>query len=308
LAREAIKNNNPNKAIQLVESMAENLDVDALIIIGEALLVNNDYAGAVEKMGLAKNYWKIIDIALRAEKEMDIDNAANAINKAYELDPENGALPYANFLQRNKQDPKDIEKLLVNALDNYPQSEYRSVWLQKKGDSLYEQERWEEALRAYEESISVNPNLGESYYGIAQVLVEQDNLSDADTWYQKAIALEPEKKWWILRRANAARDAGQIELAIILYEDIINRFPEFPQAYFEVSWAYKLDQKQDKAVQAIQTAIEKNKYLNQWFFIRAGKIYEWTDDLGNARNAFNKALEINPTNKTAILKLEKLRE
>jgi len=306
LAREAIKKNDPDRAIQLVESLAEDMDVDALMITGEALLAKKDFAGAVENMVSAKNSSKILDIASQAEEEGDYSNASKGFIRAYDLNPENSTIHYVKFMERNNQDPKDIEELLEDSLENFPQSEFRSVWLQKMGDVLYEQERWEEAIRAYEESITLNPNMGESYFGLAQVFVAQGKYTEADEWFQEAINKNPENQWWLLQRANTARDAGKIKDSIGLYEQLVHRFPDFAQAYSDAAWAYRLDNKPDLAISAIQAAIIKSKTPKIWYFIRAGKIYEWAGDYENAINAYEKALDINSKNKTAINGLKSL--
>ena len=69
-----------------------------------------------------------------------------------------------------QQMPWDAEKALKKHLENYPQSKFKiqrqayldqinRVDLIKKGDSLYSQEQWDQALTVYGEALKLNPEL-----------------------------------------------------------------------------------------------------------------------------------------------------
>jgi len=307
-ARNAVMVGDPDRAIQLVETLALQGNMDALVITGEALYAKEDYEGSIRTWMMAGYGRAIKDLAWAKEQEGDLEIASEGYYAFYSLNPEAGMLPLINFLFRTKQNPMLIEELLRKSIKDYPASIYLGFWLQKLGETLSQQGRWDEALEVYHESIKQNPNIAESYIGIAQVLSNEHRYAEADIWFQQAIILKQDQPWWYLHRANAARESGNIALAIDIYEESIHRFPNFTQAFYEASWAYKLEHKPDLAISAIQAAIGKSKSPSQWYFIRAGKIYEWTGDLEDAIASYNRALEINSKNKTAIQSLKRLAE
>jgi len=305
-ARNAVMVGDPDKAIQLVETLALQGNVDALVITGEALYAKEDYEGSIRTWMMAGYARAIKDLAGTKEQDGDLEIASEGYYAFYSLNPEAGMLPLINFLFRTKQNPMLIEELLRKSIKDYPDSIYLGLWLQNLGEALSQQGRWDEALEVYHGSIKQDPNIAESYIGIAQVLSNEHRYAEADIWFQQAIILKQDKLWWYLLRASAARESGNIALAIDIYEESIHRFPNFAKAYHEVAWVYRLEDQPDKAIAAIERAIELKSPPSQWYYVRAGNIYEWVGDVRTAASSYLKAIDINPKNEAALQGLKRI--
>jgi tetratricopeptide (TPR) repeat protein len=129
---------------------------------------------------------------------------------------------------------------------------------------------------------------------------------EADDYYVQALEKNPQASWgWVLR-GNTARESGDLEKAIAIYQSGIAQFPNEAALYYELAWAYHLNNQPQKAVAAIEEALKLIETPNVSYYLRAGIIYESGSLFENANLIYKKILIIDPSNIIAIQELDKL--
>lgn len=279
----------------------------------------------------------------RALQKGQLDTALYYREALYHLDPEVGAEPYANILWRARQDADSAIEVLQSALEEYPNSTHRLDWLRRLGHFLYIKEEWNKAIGVYEQvleldprnpvtyvslgllyydwrgdldkaydliqyAIDLAPEKGGAYHAMGIILSKEEYYEQSDIWFVKALNREPENHWWYYDRAKVARESGDLELAIQVYEEVVKLFPTFHNAYSELAWSYYLSGRYTDALLAIQRAITLTENLNTNYWIRAGMIYEKLGQYSNAFAAYKKAIQLTPDDLDAKAGVDRLFE
>ena len=148
--------------------------------------------------------------------------------------------------------------------------------------------------------ITLFPERGETYLVMAEILVYEEQFDEADQFFEQALDLNPDRKWWYLQRARAARDSDNNPAAMDYYIKTIQLFPEFKHAYHDLAKLYLSNEKLELAKETIEIAIQLDKSPTARIFVDAGKIYEALGESAKAENAYQQALVIDPDNKAAL--------
>ncbi len=343
LAQTALRHGDLTGAKTLLTPLAAQGDALAISALGEVFLTQGNFQGAIEKWDEIENAARIAQVARQAATSGQLDNALLAYEANLRFNPERGVLQLANFLWEKKDDRPAAETVLRQALVDYPESYYRAQWLRRLATYLKSEEQWDEAETLYrqilaedeentavwidlgwalynrgdgaataqtifEQAIAINPKQGEAYFAMAQMLSKANRYSEADAWFQLAVARSPDKIDWYLVRANAQRTGGNLPLALDLYQQIITRFPDSAQAYYEQAWAYRLDEQMKEATNSIEQAIQLLDKFDPRYYIRAGTIYEWTNETETAVNYYNLVLDQSSNNRAALNGLQRLED
>lgn len=268
--------------------------------------------------------------------------ALEAYQTAWDFDPSVSTTALAQSLAK-AADYQSEEKILRQALENYPSLQERLEWWRLLGMALRSQSRWDEAVAAYQQAIQeypdqpdlhielgrvyfdrgdgiqaarreieaaiqLNEQSGDAYYALARLLTRAREFQEADRYFAEAIQRAPQNRWYQLARADAVRAAGDLARAIELYEMTAEKFPNFANVYYQLALAYRTNNQKDEAVRAIERALELVSPPSEGYFVRAGEIYRWAGLKEEAVTAYRQALIINPNNQTAIKGLQALGE
>lgn len=331
---------NPALAETLIAAQAAQGDPLAMRLMADALAAQGDFAGAVVILQQAGEVKALLQIASQAQLAGHLEDALMVYQAAWRLDPENGTLPLMYFLLDSKQDYKTAENVLRQALVAFPNSRTWPAWSNCLGDALRTQKRWDEAITAYEstlvhspedwaahiglgwtryergdglqaaisefqEAINAPESQGNGQYAIAQALTREKRYEEADAWFTQALALNP-YRWWFLQRGNAARQAGNLALALAVYQEAVALFPDFAPPYYEMAYAYQLNEQPAQAMTAIEQALALVTPPNAGYYVRAGGIYEWAGDKNQALHDYRQALLVDPHNAAALEGVERL--
>ncbi|MBM4467829.1 MAG: tetratricopeptide repeat protein [Chloroflexi bacterium] len=338
LALRAIDGGDGQKALTLLEPLAAEGDQYALYFMGRALERLGDFSGALQtwkQTGNPEILWRVAEVA---NQEGRFDDALEAYYAAWELEPGEGALRLANFVRHHKEYRAVAEAVLRQTLAAYPVSRYRSDWLHCLADVLKKQNRWPEVAQIYRQAIAENPDdweahiglgwsllycgygseaalaefrraieiaprRGDGYLAMGQVLAREKGYPEADVWFRMALERDPEKRWYVTR-ANSARDAGELSLALEVYQETIALFPDYGEAYYDMAWAYYLDGQPEQARAAIERALEFGQGIDDYG--RVGRIYESAGETEKALSAYQRVLASRPNDRTALEALERL--
>lgn len=331
LAREYLSEGIDEKAFSLANGLAKQGNIDAQNIIGQILATRGDYSTAKDAWITAGAYQQATDAAIKATDDGRLQDALLAYQAAQIINPEEGTIPFTEFLWFPYENHKYAERLLLKTIWDYPNSPNINIWKNRLGKLYRDQQRWNEAYPIYIQILSEYPDnwqatiglgwtvyyLGEeleatkdiflrgiqlhperwnSYYAIGEIYAQDKQYKEADEWFKIAINHNSNLPDLYIQRANYLRESGDISKAIIVYNDAINLFPSNHLLFFELAWSYKLNDEPQKALDTIELAITLNPVQNHWYFTRAGQIYEWVGNLPKAKDNYSKAIKIDPTN------------
>lgn len=340
LARQALAWGDPLEAQLLVESLVKEGNKDALLILGDALVDRGDFPGAVKIWQQAGGYNTLIQAAWQAREQGLPEEALLAGQAAWVLDPKIGTLPLSTFMS-DAGELKAAKSLLTHMVAEYPSAAQRPGWLLRLGDFSRNQESWDsaiyfyrqtlneqfnniyahvglgwayyergddlkEALQEFNLAIELSPDHGDGYFAIGQVMAREQRYAEMDAWFVKALERNPQNRLWMMERANNLRDAGILSKAMILYNEMVEHFPDWAYVYYEFAWASKVGNHSDEAIQLIEQAMVLQYPENFWYFWRAGVIYEWADRPEEALDVYQKALSLSPENQAAKQAVERL--
>lgn len=340
LASAALQSGDPALAETLIASQAARGNQYAMRLMGNVRLAQGDFAGALATWQQAGDVASLLRVASQSRQAGRLEEALMAYQAAWTLNPELGTLPLVNFLFVRKE-YGTAENVLRLSLSSVPNLKYWLVWSRRLGDALRAQKRWDEAATVYESVIARTPNdwaahigLGWARYergdglraatsefqeaiaapqsqgngqlAIARALVREERFEEADAWFAQAVALNPDDQDWYLARGNTARQAGNLALALAVYQEALARFPDFAPAYYEIAQAYRLNEQPVQAMTAIERALALISPPNASYYVRAGSIYEWAGEKSRALNAYRQALLIDRNNAAALKGIKKL--
>lgn len=340
LAEDALNESKFVISKSLAMKQAKNGDSYAQFIMGKLLLKQGNFDSASEFFRNSKAFHPILNFAQESQNTGHIKEAEFAYEIAYAINPQEGTLPYVNFMWDKYRENSTAEEMLQQSIAKYDRSKYRLSWWYRLGEIFKELERWDDAHTVYLEILSEYPNewraqielgwvmyeqgfpfltsenafkaviekypsRGDGFFAIGQFMVKQQKYDDADYWFSEAIERNPELGWWRIHQAKAARNAGNFPYAIQILEEALVHFPEYSQIYYEIAPIYLEVNEPGKAINAIQTAIMLDEN-DEWFYVRAGQIYESIGEDENALNAYQTALDINANNGHASAGIDRI--
>jgi tetratricopeptide (TPR) repeat protein len=340
LADEALEEGDVERARELVLPLTASPKNYVLFSTGNILNRTGNFTEAVQAWKKADAFETLIHAAWAAYNEFRLQDALLAGKAAWDIDPENGTTALASFM---KQDGEwaAAQDLLSRMLQRYPNSEHKIYWLLNLGDIARRQKNWNKAETAYQQVISLAPQnaaahiglgwvyyergdgatpamhefeqaiqkdplQGEGYFAMAQILTKEQQYEEAEQWYKQALQQSPDNRQWQLYRANNLREANQLDTAIALYKTLLSSYPDWPPVYYELAWAYTLNDQYTEATNAILPALSSTQSPNGWYWYRAGEIYEKRGLYIDALTAYNKANDLILGNQSIINAISRL--
>lgn len=308
---------------------AEKYD-QAIVWYERALLVNPSQVESLINLG--DTYFDMGNINRALDNYLD----------AWMNDPEMSIQPLIRAYQE-KGNFIAVEEYLEIMLEQFPDSSDRLYWYKQLGDSFrghgeYDQaielfleainefpdkpqlhltlgwiyfdqaENYYLAKKEFEKTIKLDGSIAESYFGLARSYFRDANYQEADQYFEEAIIRSPDNRWYYLERGNNARSAGDLNRAIEIYNQVLEKYPDFAYGYYQLAQAYLMAGRLDESIEFIELAINYSEYPADQFFARAGNIYRAAGDYDMAFKAYQYALSINPDNEIAVHGLKSIDE
>ncbi|GAB4502307.1 MAG: hypothetical protein Fur0035_18550 [Anaerolineales bacterium] len=309
-------------------------DVLSLHLLSDIFLAGGRFDEAAALWQKTDDFESLLKVASRAAQAGALDAARGAYRAAYALNVEVASLPLAAF-ELNNKNTAAAEEILRRALGDFPVSPRRAGWVLRLGDVLRAEQRWPEAealylqvlagdpqnwqahfglgwvlyergdgleaaLSEFEQVIAIDESRGRGQAAIGQVLAREGRFAEAEGWFAQAIALDPDVQWWYTARAAAARQSGNLPLALTVLQEALRCFPEAAPLYFELAATYQRMGEQDAARQSIERALTLEQTPTLSYLLRAASIYEWTGDKAKALAFYRLALTIDPQDESAL--------
>lgn len=225
--------------------------------------------------------------------------------------------------QLKANDPIDIVMKKAEGLEAL-QSDKSGLEVFDKGNALLAEERYDEAIAAFEEFVAKYPEVYHARLNIATACLKKGDLARAETEYglvlQSALPADPGANKDDASAIRALSGLGEIALKKSDFDAASKHFakaleisPQDEAAAYNVGEIFFSNQKNDEAIQYFDLSIKINpKWAKPYY--RLGLVHLNKGDFPKAIENLNKFLELDPENPEApnvrniIASLEKMKK
>ena len=231
-----------------------------------------------------------------AYKKRSFEEALEHYNKAVELDPTEiiYLLNIAAVYFEQKEYDKCIsqcEKAIEIGRENRADFKLIAKAFTRIGHVYKKKENWKQAKVAYEKSMSEHrtPEIKTLLSDIDKIIKEEE----------KKAYIDPEKAEEEKELGNKKFKEGDYPAAIKHYTEAVKRNPDDPKYYSNRAACYTKLAAFNLGLKDCEKCVEIDpKFIKGW--IRKGKILQGMQQQGKALNAYQKALELDPSNSEAL--------
>lgn len=161
------------------------------------------------------------------------------------------------------------------------------------GDLFLKLERWDEAVEVYKTAISLRSDIAEVYHNLGDALLKLQRWEDAVAAYQKAIELNPEFSWSYNNLGDSLRELQRWDEAAQAYGKAIKLQPDFALSHHNLGDVLVKIEDWEGAIAAYQKAIDLDPNF-VWSYYNLAEIYVKLDQWDEAVKAYRQVLKIKP--------------
>jgi cytochrome c-type biogenesis protein CcmH/NrfG len=126
--------------------------------------------------------------------------------------------------------PSALDPNEVSALESLARREPGNVDARLQLGNLYmDHERWDDAIRWYQEAIKVDPKNADARVDMGACLVNSGKAGDAVAVFDEALKVAPGHKKALFNKGIALMQSGRPKDAVALWEDLLKKYPDDPQ-------------------------------------------------------------------------------
>ncbi|MEE9355188.1 MAG: tetratricopeptide repeat protein [Methylococcaceae bacterium] len=163
----------------------------------------------------------------------DFTHAAESFEKALELNPD---LPDVRFnLGKAKLEMGDLETAMSCFDHIVDTSLHKAFPLTGKADIFSLQKNYSEAEIFYQQALAENPNFGPAFSGLGKINYKSGKFNAALSYFKRAIELNPANLEALIYTGDAFRQLGKNEAAEAAFSDALKVDPDNSQARFHLA-------------------------------------------------------------------------
>ncbi|MBE9005196.1 tetratricopeptide repeat protein [Fortiea sp. LEGE XX443] len=166
-----------------------------------------------------------------------------------------------------------------------------AIELSKQGNTLFELQRYQDALTAYEQAVNIRPDYPQGWNGQGKTLFKLKQYPAALTAYEKAIQLQPDYVEAWSGRGFTLQKLQRYTEAIAAFDKALQLHDDYPEVWNAKGEVFTELKQYDNAIKAYEQAIElKSDYVEAWY--SKGLAWQNLKRYNEAIAAYDKALEI----------------
>ncbi|XP_066583003.1 stress-induced-phosphoprotein 1 [Prorops nasuta] len=231
-----------------------------------------------------------------AYKKKNFEDALNHYQKAVDLDPTEIVYHLniaAVYFEQKEYDKciKQCEKAIDIGRENRADFKLIAKAFTRIGNAYKKMENWKQAKVYYEKSMSEHrtPDIKTLLSDIEKIIKEEE----------RKIYIDPVKAEEEKELGNQKYKDGDYPTAIKHYSEAILRNPDDPKYYSNRAACYTKLAAFDLGLKDCEKCVEIDpKFIKGW--IRKGKILQGMQQQGKALTAYQRALELDPSNSEAL--------
>lgn len=241
----------------------------------------------------SNSYYDWIDRSALYVERNDLDSAAYSLRQAMKLEPANEKnkllLLNLGVLQRQMRLMDDAYISFTAALNNNPDP---ALALHSRASLLCDLGRYDEAMKDYDEIISVEPGNVEAYYRRGLLYLENNKREEAEADFLTSEEIDADNLFTKLSRALLFKLDDNWDEAEKVYTDIINSEERVLSTYYlNRAECYVNTERFGKAAADLRIA-EREQRDNPYFYILRGRLRLDQYDKFAAREDFQKSKEL----------------
>jgi tetratricopeptide (TPR) repeat protein len=197
----------------------------------------------------------------------------------------------ATVLMDNKKDGLGAESEFRKAIE----LDRKNVDAQLKlGQLLVAEGAPERALATYQQALQDNPRDVRFYVLIGQLCESRKDWSNAKTYYQKALEIQPDNPVIANNLAYVLLQEGDnVDQALLMAQRARRGMPDNPSTADTLGWAYYQKGVYGSAIDLFKDALKKSPD-NPTYHFHLGLAYQKSDQPGLARDHLQRVLKIKP--------------
>ncbi|CAD5931909.1 glycoside hydrolase family 99-like domain-containing protein [Planktothrix agardhii] len=161
------------------------------------------------------------------------------------------------------------------------------------GDLFLKLERWDEAVQVYETAIGLRSESAEVYHNLGDALLKLQRWEDAIAAYEKAIELNPEFSWSYNNLGDGLRELQRWDEAAQAYGKAIELKPDFALSHHNLGDILVKKEDWEGAIAAYQKAVDLDPNF-VWSYYNLAEVYVKLDQWDEAVEAYRQVLKIKP--------------
>lgn len=193
-----------------------------------------------------------------------------------------------NLISKNKF--KDAFDAVVKVEYKFPSE---PLILNIKGACLEGMGLLDEAVKSYNDAISIDPNYSKAHYNLGGVLHEMGKLENAVQSYKNSLDIDSDFSEAHNNLGNLLREMEQPDEAIASFKKAIKIRPDYVEALFSLSMIYQDLGLSDEVIDCLKKVIKiRPKFANA--YNNLGIAYKELNNFNEAVKAYKNALKIYP--------------
>lgn len=160
------------------------------------------------------------------------------------------------------------------------------------GDLFLKLERWDEAVQVYEIAIGLRSDT-EVYHNLGDALLKLQRWEDAIAAYEKAIELNPEFSWSYNNLGDGLRELQRWDEAAQAYQKAIELKPDFALSHHNLGDVLVKKEDWEGAIAAYQKAVDLDPSF-VWSYYNLGNVLVKKEEWEGAIAAYRSAVKLDP--------------
>jgi tetratricopeptide (TPR) repeat protein len=161
------------------------------------------------------------------------------------------------------------------------------------GAELLKQGKTEEAIDNLKKAVQINPDYAEAHSNLGSIYLQQGNIDKAIYHSQTALRLDPQLAEAYNSLGIGLMHQGKIDAAISQFQKAVQLKPDFTLAENNLNRALAIQNEIAKEISRLQQLL-KDDPKNVELHFQLGNLYFQNGDLNQAKQQYEKALQLNP--------------
>lgn len=168
-----------------------------------------------------------------------------------------------------------------------------SIDYHQLGEDFSKKEQWNEAVIAYQQAITINPNVSWSYHKLGEALSQLQNWDEAVAAYRRATEINPDFPWSYHKLGEALTKVQKWNEAVVAYRKFIEKNPDFPWVYNKLGEALIQLKRWEEVVACYKNFIALQPNVPESYH-KLGEALMQLEKWSEAAVTYRQAIKLNP--------------
>jgi len=232
----------------------------------------------------------------------ELEEAEQAIERALEIEPQCAqAFIHRGRIALFQKDEELALRMFEKAMEMDPGTTGPAA-LDAMGFLHLRARRLGMAREAFESAIKIDALNGAARDGLANVLIEEGNVEEAERELWTALRFDPNQPRVLASLCSLMIERDELGNGIEYCQRALDLSPNFPQARSNIGLAYRRQDKLDLAEENYKVAIENGRFFDA-AYVNLAQLYVMQGKKEDGMRNFELALRANPYNTIALANL-----